>query len=77
MTMIGIGVCGGINAEIRNSCESLRTGAPVAVATLGNDAGTVGRALASIGLEFLTIQVRPDPGPDTERHDGDQDRKSN
>jgi hypothetical protein len=34
MTMIGIGVCGGINAEIRNSCESLRTGAPVAVATL-------------------------------------------
>jgi len=28
MTMIVIGVCGGINAEVRNSCESLRTGAP-------------------------------------------------
>lgn len=37
---------GGISAEFQTFCESLRTATPVAAATLGNDAGIVGAALA-------------------------------
>ncbi len=37
---------GGISAEFRSFCESLRTSAPVVAATLGNDAGIVGAAIA-------------------------------
>ncbi len=39
---------GGISAEFRSFCESLRTSAPVVAATLGNDAGIVGAAMAVV-----------------------------
>ena len=39
-------VGGGISAEFRSFCESLRTSAPLLAATLGNDAGIVGAAIA-------------------------------
>jgi polyphosphate glucokinase len=41
---------GGISAEFRHFCENLRTAAPVVAATLGNDAGIVGAALAVEGV---------------------------
>lgn len=37
---------GGISAEFRSFCEGLRTATPVTAATLGNDAGIVGAAIA-------------------------------
>ncbi len=39
---------GGISAEFRSFCESLGTSAPVVAATLGNDAGIVGAAMAVV-----------------------------
>ncbi len=37
---------GGISAEFRRFCEGLRTATPVVAASLGNDAGIVGAAIA-------------------------------
>jgi polyphosphate glucokinase len=37
---------GGISAEFRSFCESLRTSVPLVAAALGNDAGIVGAAMA-------------------------------
>jgi len=48
---------GGISAEFRSFCASLHTSAPVLAASLGNDAGIVGAAIAA----YATSGVEVDP----------------
>lgn len=48
---------GGISAEFRSFCQSLRIAAPVVAATLGNDAGIVGAALAARDVPRTTGPV--------------------